>query len=353
MDAHAFFVPNFLQLDVSILSYNGGIKMLVVVDCGYSHTKAMADGKQEPVIFPSVLGEVQQSHVELNLAERNGYLQVETKEGHWLVGDGAVRQSGMRTRRQDRGWIKTPEYKALVLSAVTELTKSTNVSVEIVTGLPIDYFDDEQILRDRLLGVHTVKRAGRKAQRIEIIDMVVLPQALAAILAEALDNKGKVIPGPISEGMVGLVDIGGHTCGVATFKQLEEIARQTASIDAGLWTPLADIRKAINAAYPGLALEDFDVVETVRQGFLRYYGERRSIAHLTEIPLRAFARRILAEATKVWGNAARLDVLLLAGGGAEIVGPAFKEVYRHTRIVDDPQWANCRGYLRFGRRHYG
>lgn len=328
--------------------------MLVAIDVGYSHTKAAADGKQEPIIFPSCLGEVQKAHLELNLAERNGYIQIKTDEGHWLVGDGAIRQSGMRTRRQDRGWIKTPEYKALFLSAITELTKSTNVCVEVTTGLPIGYYADRQILKDRLMGVHQVRRAGRKAaQRIEIADIVVLPQAMAAVFSEALDDKGRVIPGPISAGMAGLLDIGGHTVGLATFKELEEIAKQTASIDAGLWGPLGDIGKAINAQYPGLALEDFDVVEAVRKGFLHYYGKRRNIEALTEIPLKAFARRILAEATKTWGNLARLDVLLIAGGGASIVGPAFQAEYPHTRIVDQPQWANCRGYLRYGRRHYG
>ena len=38
---------------------------------------------------------------------------------------------------------------------------------------------------------------------------------LAAALAEALDDRGKIRPGPAAEGMVGLLDIGGHTVNVA------------------------------------------------------------------------------------------------------------------------------------------
>lgn len=325
--------------------------MIAVVDVGYFQTKAATDGRR--AILLSILGEVQQAHLDLALAERNGYVQIETDDGAWLVGEDALEQSGLRTRRQDRGWIETPEYRALFLAAITELTQATSVAIQLVTGLPVAYFADRDILKERLAGVHSVKRIGQRAQRIEIGDVVVLPQGLAAVLAEALDDRGKIRPGPVAEGMVGLVDVGGHTVNVATFKNLREIARQTASIDAGMWGPLAEIGKRINAAYPGQELRGHEIAEAIKRGTIRHYGEERDISGIAEDVLRPFARQIIGEASAVWGSAARLDVLLVAGGGAEIVGPALIAEYPHARVVDDPQWANCNGYLKFARRYWG
>jgi plasmid segregation protein ParM len=152
---------------------------------------------------------------------------------------------------------------------------------------------------------------------------------------------------------VGLLDIGGHTVNVATFTELREIARQTASIDAGTWGPLAEIGKRINAAYPGQELRGHAVVEAVKRGTIRHYGEERDISGIARDVLRPFARRILAEASQVWGSAAQLDALLIAGGGAEVVGPTLATEYPHARVVANPQWANVEGYLKFGRRRLG
>lgn len=325
--------------------------MITAIDVGYSHTKSATDGRR--AMFESILGEVQQAHMDSNLAERNGYIQVQTDNGEWFVGQAAIEQSGLQTRRQDRDWIKTPEYKALLLTAITELTGAKGVTVELVTGLPVAYFADRGVLKERLLGVHAVKRASRKYnQRVEITDMVVLPQGLAAVLAEALNEKGVIKPGPVATGMVGLVDIGGHTVNVATFKELREIARQTLSLDAGMWGSLTEIGKRINAAYPGLNLQGHEIAEAVIKGTIRYKGDEHDISGIARTVLDGFARQILGAASQVWGDAVRLDVLLVAGGGAEIVGPALLTYHPKTRVVENPQWANCRGYLRFARRHW-
>ncbi len=322
--------------------------MIVAIDVGYSHTKGATDGRR--TIFPSVWGEVQQAHLDLDLATRNNYLQIGTDDGTWFIGDAAIEQSGLQSRRQDRKWIVTPEYQALMMAAITELTSGSPVSIQMITGLPVNYFADKGDMVKRLQGSHQVRRSGRRAQRLEIGDVVVLPQGLAAVLSEALDDKGKIRPGPVAEGRVGLLDIGGHTVNVATFAQLREIARQTASIDAGMWGPVAEIGRRVNQAFPGQELRGHAVVEAIKAGHIRHYGEERDISGIARDVLRPFARRIVDEASQVWGSAAQLDVLLIAGGGAEVVGPTLQAEYPHARIVSDPQWANCNGYIKFGRR---
>jgi hypothetical protein len=65
--------------------------MIIAIDVGYSHTKGATDGRR--TIFPSVWGEVQQAHLDLDLATRDGYLQVETDDGTWFIGEAAIEQS--------------------------------------------------------------------------------------------------------------------------------------------------------------------------------------------------------------------------------------------------------------------
>lgn len=326
--------------------------MLVAIDVGYSHTKVATDGRR--AIFPSVLGEVQRAHADLEGLTGGGeYMQIETDAGAWFVGDAAIEQSGLQTRRQDRNWITSPEYLALVLTALTEVATGTSATIELVTGLPVSYYADRKALADALEGVHRAKRAGRRtAQRFDISKVLVLPQGLAALLSEAMTDQGKVRPGPIATGTVGLLDIGGHTVNVATFKELKEIARQTASFDGGVWGPLADIGKRINGAYPGLELRGHAVIDVVKAGVVRRFGVDQDIMGITREVLKPFARSILSEASQVWGNAAQLDLLLIAGGGAEIVGGTLMGEYPHAQVVTNPQWANVEGYLKFGRRHF-
>lgn len=326
--------------------------MIVAIDVGYSHTKGATDGRR--VIFPSVWGEVQQATFELDLSARDGYIQIETDEGQWFIGEAAIEQSWFASRKQDRDWITKPEYLALMLAAITELSSGTAISLQMITGLPVSYFADRGAMVKLLRRVHQVRRAGRRCgQRIEVSDVLVLPQGLAAVLSEALDERGKIRPGPVAEGRVGLLDVGGHTVNVASFVQLREVARQTASIDAGMWGPLTEIGKRVNAAFPGQALRGHAIVEAVVAGRIRHYGEDRDISGIARDVLRPFARQIVDEASQVWGSAAQLDVLLIAGGGAEVVGPVLLAEYPHARVITNPQWANVDGYVKFGRRQYG
>ncbi len=323
--------------------------MIASIDLGYSHVKAAADGRR--VIFPSVWGEVQTSHMaDYGLENGAGYIGITTDDGSWFVGNAALEQSSMHSRRQDQGWVRTPEYRALAMAALSELTAGSGVAIQMVTGLPVAYMSDRDEVKAQFKQSHSIKREGRRAQRFDITDIEVLPQGLAAILSEALDDNGNIPPGPLAEGLVGLLDIGGHTVNVATFKALREIVPQTASIDGGLWTPLVEIGKRINTAYPGQELRDHDVASAVISGSIRHYGKECDVSNIAGDVLGLFARRIVDDASQTWGSAAKLDVLLVAGGGAEVVGPVLKAEYPHAEVVSDPQWANAVGYLKFGRR---
>jgi hypothetical protein len=51
--------------------------------------------------------------------------------------------------------------------------------------------------------------------------------------------------------------------------------------------------------------------------------------------------------SEMWKSGAGVDVILLCGGGAELVYESVKDAYPHTHLVRDAQLANARGYLNY------
>jgi hypothetical protein len=48
-----------------------------------------------------------------------------------------------------------------------------------------------------------------------------------------------------------------------------------------------------------------------------------------------------------WKSGTGVDVMLLCGGGAELVYESVKEAYPQTYLVREAQLANARGYLNY------
>lgn len=327
--------------------------MLKVTDVGYSHSKGVdLNGKR--VIIESVWGEVQRTDYSRDDLSDNGHVtQIGTEKGEWFLGQSAISQSRFVTRRQDPDWITTPEYLALHLYLLSEMTQATQATIDMVTGLPVGDFANQHKLKDILQGTHKITRPGRKAQQVTINSVVCLPQGLAAVFSEALDDNGKIKPGPTAEGMVGLIDIGGRTVNVSTFKELRAIPTQTLSVEVGMWSVLTEVEKRINAAYPGQNLHGHETIDALRDGVFSRRGIPQDVTGIIYDVVRSFADKIFGEASQVWGSGVRLDRLFICGGGAEAVAPVIMEKHPQATVIKNPQWANAAGYLKFGKRMAG
>jgi len=83
---------------------------------------------------------------------------------------------------------------------------------------------------------------------------------------------------------------------------------------------------------------------------VRFYGEPVALSAVVEDILEPLAGQVLAEATPLWNGGAALDAVLVAGGGALLIGPFVQRHFRHARVVADPVYANAVGYWRFAER---
>ena len=321
--------------------------MNVGLDIGYSSVKAVSGDRR--VTFPSVVGTPDRARFSLDGSANGPGTIALTAPAPALVGEGAVSQSRFLARREDRNWIDSPEYLTLFLAALTEMT-GASARINLVTGLPVAFYDDRDRLRDTLAGIHRVTREGRSAQTLTVEKVRVIPQPFGALLSMALGANGQIADKALASGTAGVIDVGGKTTNLLSVSRLSEIGRETASVNVGAWDVIRAVRDHLAADCPGLDLRDHELAAAVQARSVHYYGQWVDLGPVVDAALKPLADQVLAQATQLWNGGARLDAVLVSGGGALLLGPRITAGFRHARIVSDPVFANAQGYWRLSQR---
>ena len=317
------------------------------VDLGYSSTKVVSGNRR--FSFPSVVGTPDRAR--FSLGDENGEIVLTLpNDGTWLVGQGAIEQSRFLKRREDRAWIESDEYYRLFLASLTELTTATLADLVVVTGLPVAFYSDKAVLRDRFLGEHRATREGRRAQVFRVSECRVIPQPFGTLLSVALDNQGRIADQELATGAVGVVDVGGKTTNLLSVNRLAEIGRETASVNVGAWDVVRAVRDYLTDHCPNLELRDHQVIDAIIARGTKYYGDPVDLEPVVDAALEPMADQVIAQATQLWNGGASLDAVLVAGGGALLLGPYLKRHFRHARVVSDPVFANATGFWKFAQR---
>lgn len=319
--------------------------MNVGIDLGYSAVKVVSGRRR--TTFPSVVGTPDLGR--FSLGEQDDHLVLNVPE-HVLVGEGAMTQSRFVNRREDRAWVESAEYYHLFVAALTELTTATVADLLVVTGLPVAFYNDKAALRDRLLGVQKVTRDGCHGQTFKVNDCRVIPQPFGALLAAALDDRGRITDQDLATGSVGVIDVGGKTTNLLSVKRLAEISRETESVSVGAWDAVRAVRGFLADRCPNLELRDHQVIEAIIARQVRYYGQRVDLKPAVDAALEPMANQVIAQASQLWNGGAGLDAILIAGGGALLLGPYLKTYFRHARVVSEPVFANAEGYWKLAQR---
>jgi plasmid segregation protein ParM len=318
------------------------------IDLGYSSVKAIG-GSGRTIAFPSVVGTPDKGRFSLD-GNKDIVLDV-PGDGVCLIGESAVLQSRFVDRREDRGWIEGDAYYKLMLASFTELTTATVCDLVVVTGLPVAFYArDKDNLRDRFLGEHRATREGRRTQLFRVVDCRVIPQPFGTLLSVALDSKGQVADQDLATGAIGVIDVGGKTTNLLSVNRLAEIGRETSSVNVGAWDVVRAVREHLAGACPNLDLRDHQIVDAVIRQSVRYYGELVDLAPVVDATLEPMAEAVIAQATQLWSGAAALDAILVAGGGALLLGPYISRHFRHARTVPNPIFANAMGYWKLAQR---
>ncbi len=316
----------------------------VGLDVGYRGTKVVSGSRR--AVFASVVGDVSAGRVSLRHA--NGRIELAKPEAA-LVGEIAVTQSRFAERREDRAWVTGREWFLLAMAALSEVVPDGYAgTIHICTGLPVMYWDDRELVRQRLMGMHEVQRAGKAAQVYEVRAVRVVPQPWGTLLSCGLDQDGKPADEALLTGRVGIGDGGGHTTNIQTVSLAEEIGAKTFSLEVGGWDLVRALRTWLATNAPGLDLRDHEIDSAIAKGNVNYFGKPLDLKPAIDQAVRPLAAQIVAAMTQAWGTGAGLDAIVLGGGlmihAARHVQPAFP----HARLAgsgpDELVFAVAQGY---------
>ncbi len=253
----------------------------VGIDVGYGYTKA-ADGVRE-VVFPSVIGRAERIRYQSDLVDRVGRfngLSLGVNGSEYFVGELALQQSRVQFTLLDRSRTTSDQLKLLFLAALSELTGRGHEDVQVVTGLPVEYYQDRELLAGQLLGQHRVSRNGSE-QAFSVQAVKVIPQPFGTLFWKILSDDGYIVEERLARARVGIVDVGVYTTDYVLVDWLTYIEKGSGSIPVAMSTAYGLLAREILDQY-GLGLSLHNVDACVRTRSVRVYGARQDIGPLVD-----------------------------------------------------------------------
>jgi plasmid segregation protein ParM len=320
------------------------------IDVGYGFVKA-TDGERE-FVFPSVVGLGQDLCFRSELAVRNrplDNLMITVDNRDYFVGDLAIRQSEIASRSLDANRAEDRNVKVLMLTGLNLYTQWENETFNVVTGLPTSYFT---AYRDAwvtgLRGSHTIKLSvsGQKQEKTLGIERIrILPQPLGTLFDRALDQSGNVDDEDLASLAVGVVDIGFKTTDFAVGDQLEFIDHLSGSTPTGLSNAYGLLADWLRTEFK-VDKEQYALDRIVERGEIRIAGKVFDISRMRKEIFERVAHKIITELDSLWDYRS-LDAILFTGGGSQALAEWLLPEFKNAVLVDNPQLANARGFMKY------
>lgn len=322
---------------------NPGNFILAGVDDGFADTKVVTQDRKVRVSSCARAGLHGLSSV--SVVDDNVCASYETAGRNFTIGDFI---DGEETRFDD---YPTSDLNRVVVNHALRLAGLSGQRIKIASGLPVDMyfkgsFRNEVAIRakqEALMKKVTVADGGETA---EIIEHVVLPEAVASWFDYAFDNDGREIE---MDGPCGVIDIGGKTTDCVTILPGHQIDHQRSGTGN---VGVLDIYEAIGAHLRGqfgegvISRRVFD--RAVRTGTVKRFGREVSVQGPVSNAIDDVSERVLREAKRHFGSAVDLDVILFVGGGAALM-TKLSSYFPNARVQPEPEFANARGMYKYLR----
>lgn len=278
--------------------------MFVGVDVGRRSVKV--SGPMGLVrIFPSRVGAAR----ELRLADGGEYV-VEVDGRTFFVGHLAEESF---TRREMATESKLHVETRILFATALGLTEP-QPGTTVVTGLPIDQHTNQikGDLQNLLRGIQGVT-LNRRTIDLDIHQVLVIPEGAGAFWAETMDESGSIRRPDLirqydSPVLVRLLDLGSRTINMVTLVGGRYLDRESFTLHYGL----------LELEAMGAGME------------------------------REFIRRIVGDLSIRLASLSPADPILLAGGGALVLGKVIREHFQAAEVVHEPVTANARGMRKLG-----
>jgi plasmid segregation protein ParM len=308
------------------------------IDLGYGWMK----GKQGKLTWrePSVLGEVKP------LFEESIRTTDVIYNDRYFVGDLALRQSDVRFASTKDSKAETWTSEILLETALGIL--SPNEPVNLVTGLPVDfYFTQKDAFVNMLEGINESGsyhlQVGRKRFTVNprIQNHKIVAQPLGTAMDYLLTNDGQFENIEAAKKRLLVIDLGFYTLDLLILDAMDIGKASSSPPELGISTAYKLLRGYLKEKF-GKAPDRHELDRYVIAGEYEGYD----ISPLIHKAFKALAAQIMLE---IEGLNTKFHKYLITGGWASLIAEYLdlhdKEVFG--------QMANVRGYEKIGRRLWG
>lgn len=166
----------------------------VGLDVGFGYTKAR-DGTKV-ILFPSVISpavELKFKSLEEHPTPYPDHLTVTLDGEAHFVGNLALQEGRFAYATLDRIRIETQEYRILFLTALALCVQFPEEELSVVTGLPVDDYDDRDLIEESLTGLFHLT-IGRQDFSFVIRRITVVPQPCGAYMDLICRDRPSISP---------------------------------------------------------------------------------------------------------------------------------------------------------------
>ncbi|MBD2780830.1 ParM/StbA family protein [Xenorhabdus sp. 42] len=261
----------------------------------------------------------------------------------------------------------SPAHRVLVINTLAQLGLGGR-NIILADTLPINqFYSDSNVIdqkrrqdkRDSLMKPAT--NVPNKYEAPNILEVLVYPEAIPAYISASVTPDMQANPELEGAESFIVVDIGRFTCNIAVLDKNYQIVKR-GTFEHGVYRLLERVHALLqenadklNIAEPKeIHLESIDMA--IRQGYigsrLKSAESKRIMIHdIVKQAAKEFADDIIRNDIRaVHRNLSDIDVLILAGGGANYIGGKLDYLDNYTTewecpvyVHDNPEFANVRG----------
>jgi len=347
----------------------------VAVDLGYGFVKGISS-KGKRILFPAIVGPGFDSALRMNNNEgffgnsntnnlNNMHVNYLTED--FYVGE-LAKQSRAPSRIYDQERYKHEYTRVLLNVAIQLLTEGRTDNVNVTTGLPLSFYSSQaKDFQQTIIGEQpTVKwKTGSligESFKTNINDALILPQGASAIYSAILNSEGEfAYPYLMDEGIrIGLIDVGYRTTDFVVVEMrdntggFDPVIGLTDSIDEGVSNLDIEIEQRFKETTGGTEMNENQRTRILKGTMVSHKGKRYDFTEDVENIKRSISTNIADRLKSFWGKEADgLDAIFLAGGGGkEFEGYLQKHFDNRLELINEHQFANAIGYLRFGKGYF-
>ena len=314
---------------------------VISLDVGHSavKVKAMADGRREQIIFPSVVTPAFDISEE-GAAKAAALETVQVRDRSFFFGRTAVVQGGAEVETgMSEEWIHDHAHHALILGALKKLSmKQPAILADkaiVALGLPAKFYAKQkealiQICRELIPGAS-----------IQVMPQPLGPYFTLQYEADGVENRRH----RTNNESWAIIEVGHYTTDFALIKEGEWVERGSSSC-VGASSAVQHLQRLIEK-HMKFSLSMLDATQAMERGFIMVRGEKKDLTPLITEAKSIFLDEVIPYAQRLWGREAiSLNGVIVAGGGANLVRDGIHQAFGTAFDSPDSRFAVAEGFLR-------